>query len=89
MARRSEGSVTMVNLSAAGKASCAECAHSGLQLQKGEPGRICRRNPPQPQGIAIPQPGGLNVQVITLWPIVQSDDWCAEFCPNPVSTLSN
>jgi hypothetical protein len=88
MARR-EGSVTMVNLSASGKASCAECAHASLKIEKGEPGRICRRNPPQPQGIAIPQPHGLSVQVITLWPVVEPTDWCAEFCPNPVSTLSN
>ena len=88
MARR-EGTVTMVNMSASGQASCQECAHSSLQLQKGEPGRICRRDPPKAQGIAMPQPQGIAVQVITLWPVVQNSDWCAEFCPNPVSTLSN
>ncbi len=86
---RSEGSVTFVNMSASGKASCQECAHSSLQLQKGEPGRICRRDPPKAQGIAMPQPTGIAVQVITLWPVVQNSDWCAEFCPTPVSTLSN
>lgn len=88
MARR-EGNVHMVNLSASGKPSCAECAYVGLQLEKGEPGRICRRDPPRAQGIAIPQAGGLQVQVITLWPIVQSTDFCGEFCPNPVNTLTN
>lgn len=88
MARR-EGSVTMVNLTSSSRPSCAECAHGGLQLAKGEPGRVCRRDPPKAQGIATPQANGIAIQVITLWPIVQADDWCAEFCPTPVSTLSN
>jgi len=88
MARR-DGSVTMVNLTPSGRPSCAECAHASLQLEKGESGRICRRDPPKAQGIAMPQANGIAVQVITLWPIVQPSDWCAEFCPNPVSTLSN
>jgi len=88
MARR-EGLVTMVNLSASGKPSCSACAYASLKIDKGEGGRICRRNPPQAQGIAIPQPGGLGVQVITLWPVVETNDWCAEFCPSPVSTMSN
>ena len=88
MARR-EGVVTMVNLALNGKPSCAECAFASLQIDKGEPGRICRRDPPKAQGIAMPQANGLAVQVITLWPIVQNHDWCAEFCPNPVSSMSN
>ena len=88
MARR-EGTVTMVNISASGKPSCAECAHASLRIDQGEPGRICRRDPPKAQGIAMPQPHGVAVQVITLWPVVQPSDWCAEFCPTPVSTMSN
>jgi len=81
--------VTMVNMAASSDASCKQCAHAQLRLQEGQPGMVCRRNPPKPQGIAIPTAGGLQIQAITLWPTVADSDWCAEFCPNPVSTLSN
>jgi len=89
MSRKREGTVTMISMRESDKPSCGECAHAGMQLEKGEPGRICRRDPPRAQGIAVPAPHGIQVQVITLWPVVQVSDWCAEFCPTPVSSLSN
>lgn len=86
---KTEGTVTMVNLSASERLQCIDCAHSTTMIDRGEPGRICRRLPPSGHAVPIAQPQGVAVHLITVWPKVEPTDWCAEFCPTPVSTVSN
>jgi hypothetical protein len=64
--------------------TCKNCAYSAVQLaENGKPGGglICRANPPVPQAVPVPAPGGVSLQVVSLWPIVQPGDICGGFEP--------
>jgi hypothetical protein len=61
--------------------NCTLCRYSSIDLGKSpQAGKLlCRLNPPSPAAIAIPTPGGVTVQVLTIWATVTPDDWCQQF----------
>lgn len=64
-----------------GAPSCQACVHMSLSLvDKQTAGQmLCRSRPPVPFAVPIQSPQGISVQVLTLWPIVQKSDICADF----------
>ena len=65
-------------------ASCKTCMYSAVTLapeskQAGQ--MLCRATPPQAAVIPIPTPQGVQIQIMTLWPIVTAADICAGFEP--------
>ena len=60
------------------KENCASCTFAKVQLldnaQAGQ--MICKAMPPKPFAVTVPANGQLQVQVLTLWPSVNRDDWC-------------
>ena len=65
-------------------ASCKTCLYSAVSLapeskQAGQ--MICRATPPQAAAIQVPTQGGIQVQILTLWPIVTAADICGGYDP--------
>jgi hypothetical protein len=62
--------------------TCSSCCYSAISLvgDSAQAGKLlCRAQPPVPQGIPIPQPNGISIQVVTLWPVVEKNDICGAF----------
>jgi hypothetical protein len=57
--------------------TCADCVYFGLNPRDAGV-FICRRYPPRSQGIALPAPGGVHIQILALWPSVNREDHCGE-----------
>ena len=64
-----------------GLPSCGTCNHAQISLvDKNTAGQLlCRSRPPVPFAIPMPTREGVSVQILTLWPIVQKTDHCADF----------
>jgi len=67
--------------------SCASCRFHDLQDVAapdgtpiiGEQRMICRRLPPNVLALPVPQPGGMAINIIPMFPPVTADMWCHEF----------
>jgi len=62
--------------------SCKTCIYSAISLspESKQSGKLlCRAQPPIPQGIAVPAQGGISIQVVTLWPVVEPADICGAY----------
>jgi hypothetical protein len=60
--------------------NCDSCiwAHLSLDPQSKQGGQmLCKVNPPVPFAIPVPQPQGISVQVMNLWPTVTKNDGCS------------
>lgn len=66
----------------ASRVTCGDCFYGRKSLDgptaQAQTGLLCHRRPPVPTAIGMPTAMGLNVQVITLYPAVQSTGWCGE-----------
>jgi len=62
--------------------SCKTCAYSAVSLspESVQSGKLlCRAQPPMPAAIPIPAQGGVSIQVVTLWPVVERSDICGAY----------
>ena len=64
--------------------TCKTCSYSAVSLstESAQSGKLlCRAQPPIPAAIPVPQPGGISIQVVTLWPVVERSDICGAYEP--------
>ena len=62
--------------------SCKTCQYSAVSLspESKQSGKLlCRAQPPVPAAIPVQQPGGISIQVVTLWPVVEHGDICGAY----------
>lgn len=62
--------------------SCQSCIYSAVSLdpQSKQSGKLlCRAQPPVPHAIALQQREGVQVQILTLWPVVERSDICGAY----------
>lgn len=62
--------------------SCKTCIYSAISLspESKQSGKLlCRAQPPVPAAIPIPAQGGISLQVVTLWPVVENSDICGAY----------